>query len=396
VPTSDSKTPLLRVIALSMAVLAGYVTVLSTGPVAANVRLSQLTEQSAFWYSVMASSGALVAAITFITFGRISNRLLETRGSRQPIFIGAALALAPAAYLLSVTDSIPTVIALWCFIQIPAAAVLSVATAVVLELVPERLIGIASGLFGAGAILAIFFGIIMGTVFKNDPTPVLFIGLATATLLTIPAAFTKEKTELKLQESQSKTRAPKQFWFFIFATTASFAVSTLSSDYYYQLSLRLLDQDTAAAATLAQSIFAIAALTFLVASVVGGILSKTHKTSLAIFSYSLLISVVGVLAITFTQTTWLLMVGAVVTAIGTGLNVGAQLPVLRLTLPGREEVGREAGIFNLASLIPSIVVPAFAALVIGSTGFDWPITIGSIVAVIAVIGAALARTIRIR
>jgi hypothetical protein len=70
--------------------------------------------------------------------------------------------------------------------------------------------------------------------------------------------------------------------------------------------------------------------------------------------------------------------------------------VLRLTLPGREEVGREAGIFNLASLIPSIVVPAFAAFVIGSTGFDWPITIGSIVAVIAVIGAALARTIRIR
>lgn len=380
-----------------MAVLAGYVTVLSTGPVAANVRLTQITDKSAFWYSVMASAGALVAAISFITFGRISNRLLETRGSRQSIFIGATLALAPAAYLLSVADSIPTVIALWCFIQIPAAAVLSVATAVVLELVPERLIGFASGLFGAGAIVAIFFGVIVGTVFKNDPTPVLFTGLATATLLTIPAALTKEKTEFKPEAIQaSKVRAPKQFWFFIIAMAASFAVSTLSSDYYYQLSLRLLNQDASAAASLAQGIYAASALTFLFASVGGGLLAKTSKPSLAIFTYSLLVSVVGVVAITFAQTTWMLILGAVITGLGTGLNVGAQLPVLRFTLPGREEVGREAGIFNVASLIPSIVVPAFAAFVINSTGLDWPTTIGSIVAVIAVLGAALARTIRIR
>lgn len=395
-PTSDSRAPMLRVASLSMAVLAGYVTVLSTGPVAANVRLTQLTNQSAFWYSIMASSGALVAAISFIAFGRLSNRLLETRGSRQPIFIGAAIALAPAAYLISVANSIPTMIALWCFIQIPAAAMLSVATAVVLELVPERLIGLASGLFGAGAIIAIFFGIIMGTIFKNDPTPVLFIGLATATLLSLPAAFTKEKTELKTQEQLQKVRAPKAFWFFIFASAASLAVSTLSTDYYYQLSVELLHKDFKAAAELSQLIFAISALTFLAASIVGGLLSKTKKSSRAIFSYSLIVSVIGVLLITFAQTSWLLIIGAVITGIGTGLNVGAQFPVLRYTLPDREEVGREAGIFNFASLIPGIVVPALAALVIHSTGFNWPTTIGSIVAVIAALGAALARNIRIR
>jgi MFS family permease len=380
-----------------MAVLAGYVTVLSTGPVAANVRLTQITDKSAFWYSVMASAGALVAAISFIAFGRISNRLLEARGSRQSIFIGAAIALAPTAYLISVADSIPTMIALWCFIQIPAAAVLSVATAVVLELVPERLIGVASGLFGAGAIVAIFFGVIVGTVFKNDPTPVLFIGLATATLLTIPAALAKEKTEFKPEAIQSnKVRAPKQFWFFIIAMAASFAVSTLSSDYYYQLSLRLLNQDASAAASLAQGIYAVSALTFLIASIGGGLVAKSPKPSLAIFTYSLLVSVVGVLAITFAQTTWMLILGAVITGLCTGLNVGAQFPVLRYTLSGREEVGRESGIFNVASLIPSIVIPAFAAFVINATGLDWPTTIGSIVAVIAVLGAALARTIRIR
>jgi MFS family permease len=379
-----------------MAVLAGYVTVLSTGPVAANVRLTQLTKESAFWYSIMAAAGALVAAVSFMVFGWLSNRLVETRGSRQAIFIGAAIALAPAAYFLSIANSIPAVLALWCFIQIPASAVLSTATAVVLELVPERLMGLASGLFGAGAVLAIFFGVIVGTVFKNDPSPVIFVGLATATLLIVPAALTREKTELKASAPTKAIRPPRQFWFFIFAMSASLAVSTLSSDYYYQLSLRILNHNTAQAAQLSQIIFSISAVTFLLSSIIGGLLSKKAKSSQAIFTYSLLVSVVGVLLITFSQVTLTLMVGAVITGVGTGLNIGSQFPMLRHTLPGSEEVGREAGIFNVASLVPGIVVPAFAALIIKSTGLDWPTTIGTIVAVVAVLGAALARSIRIR
>lgn len=396
--TSESKTPLRRVVALSMAVLAGYVTVLSTGPVAANVRLTQITPDSALWYSIMAASGAVVAAISFIVFGRISNRLLETRGSRQSIFIFAAIALAPTALLLSVADSLPTILALWCFIQIPSAALLSAATAVVLELVPERLVGLASGLFGAAAVLAIFFGVAVGTVFRNDPTPVLFVGLAMATLLATPAALTREQTALRSQVTETKhsTRTPRTFWIFLFAASASLAASTLSTDYYYQLVLRILDQDAAQAAAVTQAIYPASASAFLVASIAGGLIAKKAKPSIFIFTYSLPITAAGVLLVSFSQNITLLFVGAIVTGLSTGFNVGSQFPLLRITLQGRQELGREAGIYNLTSMVPSILVPAFGALLISGIGADWPLVLGSVIAALALTGAALARTIRIR
>ena len=397
--TSASNTSTLRLAALAAAVLAGYVAVLSTGPVAANVRLTQIAPgESAFWYSVMAASGALVAAVSFIVFGRISNRLLEIRGSRQRIFIFSAVSLAPLILLVSAADSVPTILVVWCLLQIPAAAILSTSTAVVLELLPERLVGLASGLFGAAAVMAIFYGVVIGTVTKNDPTIVLATGVATALLLALPAALTRENTSLKNTEPEAapNTKPPKAFWMFLFATTFSLAVSALSNDYFFQLSFRLLDGNTEAAATLAQQLYAASAGVFLLCSIAGGLLAKRAARSLQLFKYSLLISAAGLALTTLVQETPTLLIGAILIGIGTGLNVGSQLPVMRLTLDGREELGQEAGIFNLASIAPAILVPSFAALLIIVSEENWPILLGASVTALAVLGAALARTIRIR
>ena len=397
--TSVSNTSTLRLAALAAAVLAGYVAVLSTGPVAANVRLTQIAPgESAFWYSVMAASGALVAAVSFIVFGRISNRLLETRGSRQRIFIFSAVSLAPLILLVSAADSVPTILVVWCLLQIPAAAILSTSTAVVLELLPERLVGLASGLFGAAAVMAIFYGVLIGTVTKNDPTIVLATSVATALLLALPAALTRENTSLKNTEPDATTitKTPKAFWMFLFATTFSLAVSALSNDYFFQLSFRLLGGNTEAAATLAQQLYATSAGVFLLCSIAGGLLAKSAARSLQLFKYSLLISAAGLALTTLIQETGTLLIGAILIGIGTGLNVGSQLPVMRLTLDGREELGQEAGIFNLASIAPAILVPSFAALLIIVSEENWPILLGATVTALAVLGAALARTIRIR
>lgn len=397
--TSDSRIASLRVAALAAAVLAGYVAVLSTGPVAANVRLTQIAPgESAFWYSVMAASGALVAAASFLVFGRVSNRLLETRGSRQRIFIFSAASLAPLILLVSAADSVPTILIVWCLLQIPAAAILSTSTAVVLELVPERLVGVASGLFGAAAVAAIFYGVLIGTATKNDPTVVLATGVATSLLLTIPAALTRESTKIKTQQHSQIgfTKAPRQFWVFLFAMSFSLAISALSNDYFFQLSLRLLDGDTDSAASLAQSLYATAAGVFLLSSTLGGFFAKRTSRSLKLFSYSLVVGAAGVATVTLIQETVTLIIGAILIGIGTGLNVGSQLPVMRFILDGREELGREAGIFNLASIFPAILVPSFAALLITFSKENWPIILGSIVVALALLGAALARTIRIR
>lgn len=397
--TSVSNTSTFRLAALASAVLAGYVAVLSTGPVAANVRLTQIAPgETAFWYSVMAASGALVAAVSFIVFGRISNRLLETKGSRQHIFIFSAVFLAPLSLLISAADSVPTLLVVWCLLQVPAAAILSTSTAVVLELLPERLVGLASGLFGAAAVMAIFYGVLIGTVTKNDPTIVLSTGVATALLLALPAALTRENTNLKTTEPEAAANAktPKAFWIFLLATTFSLAVSALSNDYFFQLSFRLMDGNTEAAASLAQQLYATSAGFFLLCSIAGGLLAKRAARSLQLFKYSLLISAAGLALTTLIEETPSFLIGAILIGIGTGLNVGSQLPVMRLTLDGREELGQEAGIFNLASIAPAILVPSCAALLITFSEENWPIILGATVTALAVLGAALARTIRIR
>ena len=266
---------MVRIFALSMAVLAGYVTVLSTGPVAANIRLAEIVPgNAAFWFSILAASGALTASVGFVVFGRLSDRLVHSGRSRRSIFIGSAIALAPIGWLISSADRLEVLIVLWCLMQLPAAAILSAGTAMALERVPPRHLALASSLFGAGAVLAILYGVLIGTLTSNNPELVLLIGSATAAALALPAGFIKDEVSLsELQaEKNSRIRISRPFLYFLLATASSLAVSAMANDYFFQLSSRLKGLDQAEIASLSQGLFAKSAIAFLLSTLLLGIL----------------------------------------------------------------------------------------------------------------------------
>ncbi len=390
--TSDSKRPLRRAVALAMAVLAGYVTVLSTGPVAANVRLAQIAgKDAAFWYSVLAASGALTAAIAYVFFGRLSNRIVRAGGSRRFIFLYAAIALAPIGWLISSAISLEMILILWCLMQLPAAAILSVGTAMALEKLPQKHLSLVSSLFGAGAVLAILYGVTIGTLTQNDPGSVLLIGSATAVALALPAGFLREgavKTEVA-SPVNLKSRMSKPFLYFLIATAASLAVSAMANDYFYQLSARIEGLVQAEVASLSQVLYAISAFAFLVSTLSFGVFARGARLNYRVFTISLVVSAVGLISLALASDSVLLGIGAALIGIGTGSNIAAQFPVLRTLFSTDEELGSQAGFFNMVGVLPSIVVPAFGALLVTISKSNWPILLGFGIAAFSLASALL-------
>ena len=390
--TWDSKTPALRVIALSMAVLAGYVTVLSTGPVAANVRLTQIVPGNAtFWYSILAASGALTAAVAFVWFGRLSNRIVRAGGSRRYVFLYAALALAPIGWLISIADSLPMILILWCLMQLPAAAILSAGTAMALERLPQKHLALVSSLFGAGAVLAILYGVLIGTLTDNHPERVLLIGSATAVALALPAGFMRDETNTVavLDEVKPKARVSRSFISFLIATTSSLAVSAMANDYFFQLSSRIDGLKLAEAASLSQRLFATSAVAFLVSTLLLGVLGLGAPKSRRVFALSLAVSAFGLVVLALSKSPETLVFGAVLIGVGTGANTAVQFPVLRGIFASNHELGSQAGLFNMVGVLPSIAVPAFGALLVVGFGQTWPIILGFSIATLCLVAGLL-------
>ena len=386
-----------QVTALSLAVLAANVAVLSTGPVAANMRLSEIApKDSVFWYSIMAAAGALFSAVGYLAFGRISDFLFVRRGTRRLIFAVSAAILAVGGVLLTSATQIFEVLIAWILIQVSASAILSAGTTVVLEGLSKRAIGFASGLFGAAAIFAVIYGqLINGLGLK--PQGVLVIGFATAVILAIPAALVKERTTPAAAE---KTALPKlkftgpllRFLFGVFAVQSAIA---LSSDYYYQVALQLTGSKVEAR-DVASLLLTVASLGFLVAALVGGWVATKVVAATRMFALTLLVAAVGVLLIGFGQSLELILSGAVVVGVAGGANVGSQFQTLKTAVGDSELIGNEVGLYNVVTVLPTFVVPALVALIYLITKTAWTEAIAVIVSLLALFAGALARINRIR
>ena len=394
---SVSSRPNIRLAALGLSVLAGYVSVLSTGPIAANMRLNQIDPaRAAYWYSLMAAAGALVGALGYLCFGLISNRLLRAYGSRQPIFIGASAAIAVFGFLLSQANQILTIFLLWCLLQLPASALLAVGTAIVLEKLDQRRLGLASALFGVAGIIAIFYGALVGALTANEPTLVLLIGFGTASALVIPAALMREKSEPIQKTHIARARVTKPFALFLVSVFALMCAVAISSDYYLQVALRLTGNNLREAAALAQILSSSAAATFLLFGFIGGFLSRRKHLTISWYWLSILIASAGVVLISQPTQTWLVLFGSVILGAGNGLNIGLQLPVMKLVLGDRTKFGGESGVFNVVGVLASAIVPLLGATMISISPTNWTELLGITIAVFALVGALMARAIRVR
>lgn len=392
--TSASSTS--RLVSLWLAVLAGYVTVLATAPVAANVRLVQLDPVNATaWYSMIAASGALSAAIGYVVFGKLSNHLRNRRGTRQPIFIFSLLVLTPTGYLLSIADTVATIWVLWCVVVLPASAILSASTAIVLEVTPMHRIGLASGLFGAGAVIALLYGVVIGTVSNNNPQIVLLVGTLTAAALCIPAAIQKENVAEVTAANDKKFRVTKPFALFLVGTFAAMAALAVFNDYFFQIAKRLDGSNVQAVAELAQGFIAVSSVALLLGSIVGGLLTRTARQSRTLFMVSLLLAALALLAMSLAPNANFVMVAAFVGGGSAGLNLASQLPFMKASLGEKAELGLESGAFNLVSVVPSILMPAIGALLVNVSPQNWLLFMSLFVLTLALVGLALARAIRV-
>jgi MFS family permease len=261
-----------------------------------------------------------------------------------------------------------------------------------LEKLPKKYLPLVSSLFGAGGVLAILYGVVIGTLTRNDTASVLLIGSATAVALALPAAFMKEDvvTTEHLDATTAKTRLSRPFIYFLIATASSLAVSAMANDYFYQLSSRIQGLSKAEVTSNSQLLFAISALAFLVSTLSFGIFARSAKLPFRVFVGSLVLSAAGLISLALSSDPVALGFGAAVIGIGTGANIAAQFPVLRGLFSNDQELGSQAGIFNMVGVLPSIAVPALGALLVTVSEHNWPLILGFSIAALALGSAFLA------
>jgi MFS family permease len=103
--------------------------------------------------AVTAGAGALVALVAAVGAGQLSDRLLAKSGSRRRALIAGAILTAVLLPALPVTDSVSTLVALWCFVQLGLNGVLSVVTAALVDWFDVGRRGVASAYAALGQVL---------------------------------------------------------------------------------------------------------------------------------------------------------------------------------------------------------------------------------------------------
>ena len=344
--------------------------VLSTGPIAANALLYEIDKaNAAVDYGMMAASGALVSAIVFGVSGPIHNRLIRRFGSDRSIYLGA-LGITPLlGLLLSQASTVPSMLLAWCLVQVPAASLLAATTAQALERVEGKRLSLVSAMFGLSGVVALLYGSFLGGLFGDDLRGLIVAAFATATLMIIPASTIRERREVLTKPSSTRGRITRPLVAVLVGVFATLATVALSVDFYLQLNLRL-GFDAKVSAGNAFSMSSVSSGVYLLVVLATGILVRTFSIARKLFIVSFPLMAVGLALLAIAPVLEVALVGAAVIGIGTALNVATQLSLFRQASGSTELMGNQAGIYNVLSVLPGILVPAIgAALALGGGRF---------------------------
>lgn len=332
-------------------------------------------------YGVLASVGALSAAIGNPIFGALSDRTRTPFGRRSPWLLVASIVALVLLAVLGGMSSLFWLGTAYILVMITMSAFQAVLSALIPDRVSTRRRGIAASVASAAMTIGVIYGLNVAPIFVADPTAAyLAVGalmVAGAILLTL---FSREPRSAPSPESESTLRALGQLfgalkhrdYAWAFASRATFMLGhwTISTYQLYTVTDYIGADNVpagnapAAVALLATLKLVIALLTALVA---GPLSDRTQRRKIFVIVAS--VGVAAGICIPILFPTWAGMIAyAAVVGFFYGVYLAVDYALLTLVLPREEDTARDLGLLNVATTGPQIAGPFIAALVITVTG----------------------------
>lgn len=359
-------------------------------------------------YGLIAALGALVAIVSNLLTGALSDRTKSRLGRRRPWIIGGALGGIVALGITGFAPSLALVAVGWALSQLFLNMVLAALQALLPDQVPLEQRARVSAVLGIAQQVSpvIGIGLALGVQSLGIGSMLLIPGIVGAVLMILLAliirdvpheavgAFSLPAFVRSFSIAKGKRYDFAWTWFGRFFVILGFAVYTTYQPYFITDRLGVSPDDLVLQQLIALLIFA-AALT-ISAVLCGRASDRTGRRKPFVFGSAAVVAG-GLAFLALTSTLPLFYVAAVVMGVGIGAYFAVDLALITDVLPDKDHsAAKDMGVFNIANSLPQSVAPALAPLFLGlgAAGGGNYTALFLAGAVFAVLGALLIAPIR--
>ncbi|WP_125773744.1 MFS transporter [Antribacter gilvus] len=351
--------------------------------------------------AIVATVGAIAALLAQPIAGTVSDRTRSRLGRRAPWMIAGAVVGGLALGAMALAPTVIVLAAAWTVAQIAFNFVQGPLSAVLPDRVPRSVRGSFSGVIGAGTMLGMTLGAVVGNAMQRS-VPVAYLLLA-AVVIAVMVVFVVANPDRPSTGDRSEPfrlgTFLRTFWVsptrhpdFFFAFSGRFLLNigyNAVTQYQVYLLQDYIGLSRDAAAGLAIVLSGIAAAVITVTTLLLGRLSdRVGRRKIFVFGSSVTIAIA--LAIPWLSPTVPAMFGyAVVMGIGFGAFQAVDTALISEVLPSAQDYGKDLGVVNIAATLPQAVAPALAGAIVVGLGYAalFPFAIGVILlASVAVFG----------
>lgn len=367
------------VLRIGLAYLGLYSTVLAAALVTLALRIGEVDPaHKEVGLAVVSSLGALVALFANPLFGRLSDRTTSRFGRRRPWLVGGVLGGTAGLAVVALVPSLPAVAFGWCFAQLSFNATIAAMAATIPEQVPVEQRGLVSGVAGFSQRLAVPVGSGAAALLAGSAAVFLLpaavavavVVLFAVTLRDRPAPAGRPPFTAKEFRGSFWTdpRAHPDFgWVWVTRFLTYFAAVAPAPYLVFYLSDRLdtAPGDLAATVALLTTVnYGLSALT----SALGGWLSDRAGRRKPFVTGAALLLTAGLGVLAAADGLALVYVAQALLGIGSGLYFAVDMALSTQVLPDSATVAKDLGVINSADVLPQVVGPALAPLLLGLGG----------------------------
>ncbi|MDE3071696.1 MAG: MFS transporter [Pseudomonadota bacterium] len=331
--------------------------------------------------SLVVSVGALTALFGNPFFGRLSDRTTSRYGMRRPWLIGGALGGLAGLIVVAQAASVPQLLLGWCITQFAYNAQLAALAAILSDQIPASQRGTVSGIVSISLPLGMVCGTFLVQALVGSTLAIFLVpGAIALTCALVLAGALHDNRLVSAQRARYGWRGflgsfwinPLRFpdfawtWSSRFLLFAGVAVLMTYQEFY------LIHQLNSPPSEVPHRIFLSTLLQssmLAVFGLLGGGVSDAIGRRKAFVSGAALVYALALLMIAVTASYRWFLAGMAITGIAQGTYLAVDLALLNDVLPEREIHGaKNLGIFNIASVLPQLLMPAIAPIILAMSG----------------------------
>ncbi len=345
-------------------------------------------------------AGALVALVSNLVFGALSDRTRSRWGRRNPWILGGGVVSAVALLAVGAVGTVPLVVLTWALFQVALNAHVAPIIAAIPDRVPVLRRGTVSACYGAGILLGSTLGQVAGGVLvqvdavatglRLVPLAVVVSSVAFVLLAPEPAA-TERRPWSGVRALVAFPRgAPDLVWALVGRLLLVLAYYSVAGYLLYVITDHL-GRPSEQAGQLIVVVSLVGAAAALVGAVVSGPLSDRLGRRKGLVMVSSLVIGLAVLLPALSATPTALIVTGALAGLGFGIYLSVDAALMTEVLPSDDDRGKDLGILNMANTGGQMLAPVVASLTVASAGYR-PLFV--LAAAIAVASALCIRPIR--